>query len=152
MHPVLFSFLAILAVLAVARAFALPSTTVALVPIRLAAFGTAADNTAAAQWKATFPGKIHAIDLGADRIYGTTPHTDVDATVKKGTTDMLSARAAIVDGSALVAGGIHGALTATVADLTFAADDVFKLDLDITGGSSPLTDSWAVLWVERFPS
>lgn len=129
-----------------------PSVTVPLIPIRLQAIGVAADNTAAAQWKAAFPGRIHAIDLGADRIYGTTPHTDVDATVKKGSTDLLSARAAIVDSSALVAGGIHGSLTATDADLVFAADDVFKLDLDITGGSSPLTDAWAVLWVERFPS
>lgn len=129
----------------------LPSTQVNLIPIHLRAIGVAADDTAASQAKALFAGRVHAIQLGADRIYGTTPHTDVDATVKKGTTDLLSARAAIVDSSALVAGGLTGSLVTTEASLTFAAGDVFKLDLDITGGSSPLTDAWAIVWVERFP-
>jgi hypothetical protein len=129
----------------------MPNIRVPLVPIHLVAVGVAADNTTADRRKAPWPGRVHDVWAGTSRAYGTTPHTDVDITVKKGATDLLTARIAATDASTPAAGGLQGSLVTVEASLTLAAGDILNLDVDITGGSSPLTDCWATVWVERFP-
>lgn len=136
-------------VLAAAQAF--PSQQKPLIPIILRRVGLAADETTGgARFTLPFACRVHAIQHSCEKLAGSTPHTDVDVTVKAGSTDLQSARAALVDGSAIVTGGTITASLSTVdGALNIAAGVILYLDVDITGGSSPLTDLSATVWVSR---
>lgn len=141
---------AILALGVLTRAMAFPPASTPLVPIRLSRVGLAADDTQADRFKMPFPAEVVAIECGVTKLAGSTPHTDVDVTVKNGSNDLLSARVAAVDASTIQgAGGVAGSLNTTAGRMRLAAGDVLNLDVDITGGSSPLTDVWACVWVQR---
>ena len=127
-----------------------PSRSTPLIPLRLSRVGLAADeSTGGAGYVAPFACHVHAIIVGCSKLGGSTPHTDVDVTVKKGSVDLLSSRVAIVDSSAIVARSAAGTLSTVSGALEVAAGDVLYLDVDITGGSSPLTDVWVDVWVSR---
>lgn len=129
-----------------------PAPSAPLVAIKLLAIQLAADSTTADRFKLPFPARVVGIRAGCSKLAGSTPHTDVDITVKKGSTDLLTGRIAVVDSSAIQgAGGLEGTLSATAADLLCAEGDVLNLDVDITGGSSPLSDVWAMVFLRRLP-
>jgi len=74
---------------------------------------------------------------------GSTPHTDIDLTVRKsdGTTNVnLCSAMAVVDSSTRVAGGVLATLATTEAALTIPAGQRLQLFIDIAGGSSPTAD------------
>lgn len=137
--------------LVLAGAQALPSRQTPLIPLVLRRVGLAADETTAgARFVLPFACKVHRIDHACEKLAGSTPHTDVDVTVKAGSVDLQSARFALVDSSTIVTGGSGAASLSTVSGaLSLAAGTVLYLDVDITGGSSPLTDLSATVWVSR---
>lgn len=82
---------------------------------------------------------------------GTTPHTDVDIIFKNETqSDAVVATAPAVDASTIAAGGaIVSPASGAVAE--FNANDVMRMEIDVTGGSSPTVDGCeGILWVERY--
>ncbi len=98
--------------------------------------------------KVPFKCRVVAIAGTVRAIGGSTVFTDVDVTVRKydGTTgtNLTSAALALVDSSAIVAGGAVGSLATTEASLILAANDRLQVKIDITGGSSPTGDGLLV--------
>lgn len=122
------------------------------VPVR-ASKQVTADDTEAGYARVPTDGLVVGIDLGCDKIGGTASPTDLDAKVTAKTggdaaRDLMANRAAVVDGSAVVKGGVAATLHATRANRRVAEGDLLTLDLDMTGGNGPTADGvWAHVYI-----
>lgn len=97
-----------------------------------------------ATYKVPFACRIVLIKAGVEEIDDA---TDVDIDVESGTTDLCDPLA-VADSSAIVAGGVESAPDSGVE--TLAAGDILRMDVDLTGGSSPTIEgAWAEVWVIR---
>ncbi len=98
--------------------------------------------------KVPFKGRIIKVVGGVGAIGGTVDPTDVDLMIENGTTDILSALIPAVNGSAIAATPLTGAIASGEDDV--AEDAVIHLDVTVTGGTSPTVDGiWVHIWIVR---
>lgn len=128
----------------------LPSLQSPIIPVRLTYIPqiTADVTDAAVTVPVPFPFRIHGVTGGVVTAAGSTPHTDVDVQVMVNATELVAALA-VVNASVKVAA--QGTLALSGANLDRAADDTLSIKLiNITGGSTPLTDGLFVdVWISR---
>lgn len=112
---------------------------------------TADITTAGPKAKMPFKGRVIKAQGKVRAAGGSTVHTDVDIIFKNETkADQVIATCPAVDASTIAAGGaIVSPASGAVAE--FDANDVIRMEIDQTGGSSPTADGCeGVLWCERY--